>query len=441
MDEKKWSRYLARERTARKEAESLLESKSRELWDLHEELAKANEVLEQRVEERTRELAAAKEAAEAASHAKSAFLANMSHELRTPMNGVIGAASLLALSEMDEDQQRLIDTVDHSATDLLKLLNEILDLSKIEAGKLTFDPRPFDVISCVSGVVELLRSKVDEQGIELTVNLAPGLNLSRIADETRLRQVLLNLVGNAVKFTKEGSVSVHVSGDDEFLEIAVKDTGIGIHPERLTSVFEEFVQADASTTREHGGSGLGLAISKRLIDMMGGELHAESILGQGSTFHFRMPSVTTGIAQDVVTQTLPSMRRVRAGGRVLLAEDHPINQAIAKRMLEHAGCEVTVAEDGVEALEQFRAGTWDVVLLDWQMPRMSGIEGATEMRAYEAEHSLERTPLVAMTANAMPGDRETCLAAGMDGYLSKPVRFEDLVAALVRWIPAEPGVC
>ena len=347
MDDARWVRRLERERRARKEAEELLESKSRELWSLHEKLAASNEALEQGVIERTAELAAAKEAAEAASQAKSAFLANMSHELRTPMNGVIGTASLLALSELDEDQRQLLETIEHSASGLLELLNWILDLSKVEAGKMVLDHRPFDLGACVRGVFELLSSQAEEQGIELETMIEEGLPLCRVGDENRLRQVLMNLVGNAIKFTAAGGVTLRVeSAGEGRISIAVKDTGIGIPAERLPFIFEEFEQADASITREFGGTGLGLAISRRLVDMMGGEIQVESVEGEGSTFRFSLPLEVSEEPQSSTSGATVGTQSSCDGARVLLAEDNPVNQAVARRMLERMGCEVVLAEDG-----------------------------------------------------------------------------------------------
>ncbi len=438
MDDARWVRRFDRERRARKEAEDLLESKSRELWSLHQKLAASNEALEQGVVERTAELAAAKEAAEAASRVKSAFLANMSHELRTPMNGVIGAASLLALSELDEEQRQLLETIEHSASGLLELLNSILDLSKVEAGKMVLDSRPFDLGSCVRGVFELLSYQADEQGIGLDAVVEEGLCLQRIGDENRLRQVLMNLVGNAVKFTAEGGVTLRLESEGEGrVRIDVTDTGIGIPVEHLPFIFEEFEQADASITREFGGTGLGLAISRRLVGMMGGEIEVESVVGEGSTFSFSLSLEVSEGPQASTSGAALGTQSSCDGARVLLAEDNPVNQAVARRMLELMGCVVVLAEDGVEAVEHFEQAAFDLVLLDWQMPRMSGLEAAAAMRRIESHRGQGSTPLVMVTANAMKGDREVCLEAGMDGYLSKPVRFEDLVAVLTRWVTTE----
>ena len=436
MDDTIWKRRFDRERAARKAAEQLLETKSHALWDAHHQIAAANESLEQRVAERTAELEAARDAAEDASRTKSAFLANMSHELRTPMNGVIGTASLLALTELSEDQRSLVGTIDASATDLLGLLNEILDLSKIEAGKLSLEVHPFDLVACARGVVTLLGAKADEGGLRLHLDVDPSLTAFRIGDETRTRQVLLNLIGNAIKFTQEGQVTLRVDGDEDQVRLQVIDTGVGIPADRLERVFDDFEQADSSTTRRFGGTGLGLAISRRLVNEMGGELGVVSTLDVGSTFSAQLPLPATEPVMPVARPNIGE-RSLRPGALVLLAEDNLVNQKVAQRMLERAGCVVAVAGNGREALEAFQAGDWDLVLLDWQMPELSGLEVAQAIRAFEAEHMRASTPVVAMTANAMQGDRETCLRAGMDAYLAKPIRYEELVQALSRWIPAE----
>ena len=355
----------------------------------------------------------------------------MSHELRTPMNGIIGNASLLQLSGLDADQSVLVDTIDDSASALLELLNEILDLSKIEAGKFELDERPFDLAACAKSVVDLLEPRADDKGLELELQLASGLITGRQGDAMRVRQVLMNLVGNALKFTEQGRVSIAIEGDAQAVSIAVSDTGIGIPAARLARIFDDFEQADSSTTRRFGGTGLGLAISRRIVEQMGGELRVESREGEGATFRFELPLAGVELLErPLARRSLPAFR---TNARVLLAEDNEINQRLVLTMLERVGCTVHLAHNGREAVEHFAPGRWDLVLLDWQMPELSGLDAAREIRRIEGGEPV--TPLVALTANAMSGDREACLEAGMNDYLAKPIRFESLVDMLARWLP------
>jgi two-component system sensor histidine kinase EvgS len=402
-------------------------------------------------EQAARGLAHARDEAEAATRAKSDFLATISHEIRTPMNGVIGLLDVLERTRLDTEQRKMVSTIEHSAEALLHILDDVLDFSKIEAGHLTFEPRPSDPRSIVDGAVAILAAQAEAKGLTLQTRFDEALAAGVLVDDGRLRQVLLNLIGNAIKFTVSGSVDVEVRVDEALassqrLRFIVTDTGIGIHAAKLRHVFAPFSQAESSTTRRFGGTGLGLSISRRLIERMGGHIAIDSEPGQGTTVTVtldlpiaELPLPTADMRADLPLPT----RALRAGARILLAEDHPVNQALVRVQLGMRGYTCDVVEDGVAAIEAMDAQSYDLLLVDCHMPRMDGYAVAREVRRREAGTG-RRLAIVAMTADARADQRELCLAAGMDDLLRKPIRLEAFHDVVARWLEegavAEPVI-
>jgi len=399
--------------------------------------AEAMRESERRYRQLSEELLIARDAALEASRAKSEFLANMSHEIRTPMNGIIGMQSLALGATDAEDRTGYLEAAQNSAYSLLAILNDILDVSKIEAGRLDIHRAPFSLRGAVDEVLQLVRHRAHDKALELATNISGATPDALVGDVVRIRQILTNLVGNAVKFTDRGRVEVRVDSrptdsDELLLDVAVVDTGIGIRPEHKEVIFEAFRQADSSTTRQYGGTGLGLTISARLVAIMGGTISVESTFGEGSEFRFMIPcklaareSVTTP-AISAHTQTPPAPRRLR----ILLAEDNTVNQRLAKRLLEKRGHEVSIAGDGKQAVEAaMLAPPYDLILMDVQMPVMDGLEATRAIRKIE-NRQLSSVPIVAMTAFAMKADRDRCLAAGMNGHLAKPIDPAELSATV-----------
>jgi signal transduction histidine kinase/AmiR/NasT family two-component response regulator len=381
-----------------------------------------------------RELVQAKDDAEAANRAKSTFLATMSHEIRTPLNGVLGMAQAMAVDDLSETQRERLDVIRQSGETLLAILNDVLDLSKIEAGKLELEEGRFDISELAEGALAAFMALAEDKGVAFDLRVEAKAAGFYRGDSTRLRQILYNLISNALKFTEAGEVRVTVGRPKDDLIVEVRDSGIGISPDQLKSLFQKFEQADVTTTRRFGGTGLGLAICRELAQLMGGDIEARSSPGEGATFTVRLPleklEATPVNMLEATAAAKPVPREGAHPLRLLAAEDNAVNQLVLKTLLQQGGLDLAVVSDGVAAVAAWEAGDWDLILMDVQMPDMDGPTATRRIRAREAETGRARTPIVALTANAMAHQVAEYIDAGMDGFVSKPIEVARLFAAI-----------
>lgn len=438
MSEEKIARLekrCAREKKARLAAEEVLEEKSRELHDKNERLRRFSDDLEMQVAERTIELKEARDEALAAAATKSEFLANMSHELRTPMNGVLGMLKILEGTQLNDDQQDLLRIARSSGELLLSVINDVLDFSKIDADKMELENLPFRPELLLEEVVEPMVFSASSKSISLLYSADKNLPAALSGDPTRLKQIITNLVSNAIKFTDDGIVNVTMELCEDDWLIRVTDTGTGMSQRQLDHIFEAFNQGDSSITRTHGGTGLGLTIINRLAAMMGGDINVTSTVGKGSEFIVRLPVIEADAAL-VVNDKYCRSENIRFKNQpILLVEDNKVNQQIAISLLTELGLNITVAENGLEALQKLQFDKFELVLMDLQMPVMGGVEATRKIRALVTDYA--DIPIIAMTAHAGKEHIDECLSVGMNAHATKPIDLDELVHILTQWLESD----
>lgn len=439
MAEDAYKKAFERERQARKEAERITEEKSRELFELNSELKALNAELEQRIRARTAELEEARNRAEANTKAKSEFLSIMSHEMRSPLNVIVGFSELLEQRALEEPEGGFVRNLRFSSLQLLNLINDVLDLSAIEAGKIVFEHTPFDLVYTVNTVFKALEQRATDKGLTWSSSLPSDLPAPLHGDAGKLNQVLINLLDNAIKFTRKGGVELHVeqvtsrgSDNEVWVALEVTDTGKGISEDNLERIFKSFEQENSSTRRVHGGSGLGLAISKQLVDLQGGNIECTSSLGKGTTFRVEMPFKHEPRASENVDKT--EWNKIDLTGlKLLIAEDLEVNRMLLRQMLRNTGVVVFEAENGKEALDVLRRHQVDLVLMDLHMPEMDGIEATMAVREGRVRNVDPELPVVCLTADVFKETKEAIFSVGMNDFVTKPIEMRRLFQVLGHW--------